>query len=383
MFDRHLRCLLSAKTKYVTVSHVWAPAVSKLQNEYAQALALDNYSEKEIVLVVRLVLEVPVRIYAGIVNSLKPEDKQEDLLEVWHDYASIPQWCHERKGHVIEHIPVLYISASFVVPYFYDLAPSSVQAMRKGPSTQERVQGIFDVCNSRWFRRTWTAMEYAQSCQLRPMLQNYKLLDEFRPGFPFTDEPDFHWREVKQNTSLEDVTRLNAGTNVLPYYLGSPEPVRTLRLQRRIVPFAECFKLISRRQATVPVDFIHALLGLTEPLGLNEPVVKFSELPHNDLRKSVSIIAKARLRSGDFSPLFMMPRNRDADGLEKYGFVEFVLFGLGMEQHSPEFPEVVLSGPGESRARLKAQNLGTVTMAKRFWRHMDLRGFNKLRYHGS
>lgn len=373
LFDRHLRCLLSAETEYVTVSHVWDPAVSELQNEYAQALAPDKYSDDEIASVARRVLQAPVRIYAGIVASLNPETKQEGRLEVWHDYVSVPQWSHQRKGRIIQEIPKLYSHASFVVPFFHDVAPSSVQAMRKSSSTKERVQGIFDVCNSRWYRRMWTAMEYVQSSQLRPMLQDYKLLDECRSGLPFADEPVTHWKEEMRKTTWHDVMRFDNGTNVHPHSLGPLEPTRNLRLQGKINPFSECFNLVSRRQVTVPADFLHALLGLTGP------IVEFSELPHSDLRKSVSIIAKARLRlKGDLSPLFMMPRNRDVDEPQASGFIEFGVFGLGTEEFGPEFTGIILSGPEESKAKLKAQRMGTVTMAKRFWKKMDARTFNRL-----
>lgn len=373
LFDRHFRCLLSSKTRYVTVSHVWHTEVSKLQNEYAQALVLENHSEDEIVSVARLVLEVPARIYAGILDSLKPEEKEGPLLEVWHDYVSVPQWCDGRKGRIIQAIPELYSNAYFVVPFFSDLAPSSVQAMRHGPSTEERVRGIVDVCNSRWFRRIWTAMECVQSSQLRPMLQDYKLLEDFKAGLPFYDEPVLHWEDEVRKTIREHVVRLaGVGRNVLPHMLGPLSPVRTRRLRGLTVPFAHCFILISRRQATVPVDFIHALLGLTGP------VVEFSELPHDDLRKSVSIIARARLRAGDFSPLFLMPWKRDANGIRATGFDEFGMFGLGMQESSPRYPEITLSGPGESTARLKAEALGTVTMAKRLWKNTDFGTFHEL-----
>lgn len=373
LFDRHLRCLLSSKTSYATVSHVWHPEVSKLQNEYAQALALDHYSEDEIDSVVRLVREIPARIYIGIVDSLKPEEKQPDLLEVWQDYVSVPQWCHERKGRIIQAIPELYSHAAFVVPYFSDLAPSSVQAMRNGSSSEEHVRGIVDVCNSRWFRRIWTAMECVQSSQLRPMLQDCKLLEEFRGGVPFYDEPALHWEDEVRRTIREHVVRLaGVGNNILPHMLGPLSPVRTRRLRGLTVPFAHCFILISRRHATVPVDFIHALLGLTGP------VVEFSKLPHHDIRKSVSIIAKACLRAGDFSPLFLMPRKRRAGGIKATGFDEHGMFGLGMEESCPELPGIDLSGPGESTVKLKAENLGTVTMAKRLWKNTDFGTFHEL-----
>lgn len=361
------------KTRYVTVSHFWHPDVSRLQNEYAQALALDNYSEDETASVAHLVREVPARIYRGILDSLKPKEKQDALLEVWHDCISVPKWCHERKGRIIQAIPELYSHAYFVVPFFSDLAPSSVQAMRHGPSTEERVRGIVDVCNSRWFRRIWTAMECVQSSQLRPMLQDYKLLEDFKAGLPFYDEPNLHWEDEVRKTIREHVVRLaGVGRNVLPHMLGPLSPVRTRCLRGLMVPYAHCFILLSRRQATVPVDFIHALLGLTGP------VVEFSKLPRNDLRKSVTIIAKARLRAGDFSPLFLMPHKRDAEGIRATGFDEFGMFGLGMQKSSPTYPEIILSGPGESTARLKAKSLETVTMAKRLWKNTDFGTFHEL-----
>lgn len=77
LYNRHLKCLLSEKVEYVTVSHVWQKGISTLQN-----LGPRGHQNPD---VRRLVWHLPTQIAQNISKALGRD------VEVWHDYMSVPQ----------------------------------------------------------------------------------------------------------------------------------------------------------------------------------------------------------------------------------------------------------------------------------------------------
>lgn len=390
-FSRSLGCLLSGSTEYVAISHVWDRNVATIQNDYSKGLKLsETYDQEQIEHVARLIRDIPAMIYRGL---LRDEGFSATPPEVWHDYISVPQWSNGPKGRIIRSIPKIYQQAFLVVPFLADLEGSTIRAMREGHEMEERVHGIVSFCNSVWFRRMWTAMECVQSTKLRPLLGDYSLVSEGPFDAPFYDEPDEHWAQLEKlqiqsslamgkptDPAVQRIVQMaGVGENILPHMLGPISRVRTLRLQGKRVPFSHCFSLLSRRQVTQPIDFLHALIALVNPV---DPQRFYASLkaPKNcslrDVHRVAVDMARTRMEEGDISALFMMPWKREECVIQQTGFDEWGLCALGTEEFGLTYTDVKINNGGNPR--LTVENIGKVTLAKRCWQSSDLESFQSM-----
>lgn len=122
----------------------------------------------------RLAYEIPLRIYREITDGIG------ERIELWHDYISVPQWELELKMNILPRIPEIFKKARFTLVYMHDVSGESVDMLQSGSSPEERLEGAIRVCNSVWFSRVWTAMEYIRSHELRVMIKNEELVDGAR-----------------------------------------------------------------------------------------------------------------------------------------------------------------------------------------------------------
>ncbi|KAH9987667.1 hypothetical protein F4779DRAFT_638704 [Xylariaceae sp. FL0662B] len=356
VYHRHLRCLLQS-TKYVTVSHVWHPAVADLQYKRAESGA----NSAEVALIVR---EVPVRIYLGLAKGISQP------FEVWHDYISVPQWQNDIKGKIIQAIPEIFRHADVTVAHLSDIDPVTVDDMRHGRSPQVRVRGISDLCNAKWFSRTWTAMEFVQSRRLLTMFKDYNILGNTQDQQRLLlEELTGAWSaEVRRRgDSLKVEGMAGMGKNLVPWQLGPLVGVRHSNLRGERVTFAMAYELLACRCVTNRRDFFHALLAIVDTR-LTE-----SELS-TDERVAMLQVAQSCLTSGkgDYSPLFMIPESagRRRDGAQaRHGYLDLDTFILGHVVRPPTITDIQLrSGDPVFRA----ENIGTVCYAQREedWGHM-------------
>ncbi|KAJ4418982.1 hypothetical protein N0V82_005207 [Gnomoniopsis sp. IMI 355080] len=367
LHDRHLQCLHET-TKYVAVSHVWDRSIAELQAEYWKDPELNEHDVNKVACIAR---EVPVRVYMGLTkadsasnNTQHTHAASSKTLEVWHDYVSVPQWHKTFKGRILTNIPSIYKHADFVVVYMSDLQPSSVYAMREGSKIEDRIRGITDVCNTMWFRRMWTAMECVRASRLRPMLADFSMPygpelteDGNNHGWgewvPFFHEAHLRWQKERnlEQARTGSVTGAQVqdrmtniampGRNLLPHMLGNLGPVRALFVQGR----------------------------LTEDV-----VDDMAAIPMDKPQQAATAIARACMRKGDLSPLLMLPKDRDQNYSNPHaGFNEFGLFGLNPEVSGPK--ECKMSG---GNPVIRAERIGTVTLAKRLWKQSTKQTFHEL-----
>ncbi|KAI5918315.1 hypothetical protein F4810DRAFT_692595 [Camillea tinctor] len=369
VYHRHLSCLLES-TKYVTVSHVWHPAVADLQYRRGSSDA----SIEEVASIVR---EVPPRIYLALAKII------QQPFEVWHDYISVPQWQDDIKISIIEAIPMIFKQAFLTVAYLSDIESSTVNAMRNGKSMQTRVRGISDICNAKWFSRTWTAMELVQSHQLLAMLKDYVILDDGNSSNGggsgrglFVEELSKAWSaEVRargDSHKVEDMAEI--GKNLVPWQLGPLTLIRECNLRGQRVTFAMAYELLACRCVTNRRDFFHALLGVVDT-GLTEAELSADE-PTAMLQVARGCLANG---TGDYSPLFMIPRRRrhtqceDGEGEEeeeeedarktsRRGYLDLKIFVLGHPERAPAITDIRLRPDGVT---IRAEVVGTVAFATR------------------
>ncbi|KAL1639407.1 hypothetical protein SLS58_007988 [Diplodia intermedia] len=334
LYDRHLKCAVDAK--YIAVSHVWDSDLAIAQKEGRTGTP----SERTQVLVYTL----PLRIYDSVADQLGSG------RELWHDYISVPQWIDKRK--ILAAIPDIFKLADFTLVHLDDVPRVSVERLRS-ETPDDRIMGVTGVCNARWFRRVWTAMEFIRSTKLHVLLEDYHMADG--GGDLFFSEMNAIWdEEVERRGSVYEIERLigaRASKNLVPWMLG---PLQDIRAHKSTV-FAHAFSLLSTRQCSQPHDFFYAILGLLS-IDLEETKL------HDDDREACAQIARACMDSGDYSPLLMTPRNPNDYKFNAYHDVN--VWGLGAQSSTPSVPDGLRVQPRGGLV-LKAEKIGTVTACKR------------------
>jgi hypothetical protein len=106
--NRHLRCIVEQQIQYLPVSHVWHQRValahdSKLSNDDAACLIYRH----------------PVYILLSAV------EKFGDLIEVWHDYISVPQWKRDMQERILLQIPDILSYPEVILIHLNGFRPKS------------------------------------------------------------------------------------------------------------------------------------------------------------------------------------------------------------------------------------------------------------------
>ncbi|EMT67434.1 hypothetical protein FOC4_g10005524 [Fusarium odoratissimum] len=176
LFDRHMGCVASSKIPFSAVSHLWDPNISKYE-----------------------------------------------ARELWlHKCASMSDAL---RSNILPIMDKFFSTAETTVSYFDDVGPNVVNELCKDKQTPERLSSVISVCNSKCFKRVWTAMEFIRSERVRMMTSNYTY-------FPDLDDPAFlgqvfkAWKdEVRQHEKVHDLERkVQMGKNEVP---------RSLTIERR------------------------------------------------------------------------------------------------------------------------------------------------------
>ncbi|CAG8978423.1 hypothetical protein HYALB_00013112 [Hymenoscyphus albidus] len=285
IYDRHLHCLLQSGVKYSSVSHVWDPEISRIQN-------LGRHSPQPLE-ACRLVVQLPVFLYTGLLrgNEISEQD------EVWCDYVSVPQWSDNLKNRILLAIPQIYGSSSMTRIHFNDLSKQSIRMLYEGETTFQRLKGITDIRNLVWFSRVWTAMEFVRSNRVISIDKDYDVCPDRNDPIYMNQLHRVWAQELSKHESVHQLEhRAGMGKNLVPWNLG---PLTGIE-QRKSAVFGQAFSLVSKRRCRSNHDFLHALLGL---------VGTTSDRPlEYDFKREYAHIARLCLAAGDYSPLLMSPR---------------------------------------------------------------------------
>ncbi|KAI0023747.1 hypothetical protein F4780DRAFT_20953 [Xylariomycetidae sp. FL0641] len=90
--NRHTHCIDRSSVQYAAISHVWHDPVRRAHETGA-------YDEEG----ASLVYSVPWRV---LLAASRPFD--QDRIEIWHDYWSVPQWRYETQQQILLYIPIIY-----------------------------------------------------------------------------------------------------------------------------------------------------------------------------------------------------------------------------------------------------------------------------------
>ncbi|KAK2473064.1 hypothetical protein H9L39_15239 [Fusarium oxysporum f. sp. albedinis] len=184
LFDRHMGCVASSKILFSAVSHLWDPNISKASSNKKQ---------------------------------FQRRQKQPVARELWLDYISVPQWPDAQRSNILPITDKFFSTAETTVSYFDDVSPNVVNELCKDKQTPERLSSVISVCNSKCFKRVWTAMEFIRSERARMMISNYTY-------FPGLDDLAFlgqvfkAWKdEVREHEKVHDLERkVQMGKNQVP-----------------------------------------------------------------------------------------------------------------------------------------------------------------------
>ncbi|RBQ76126.1 hypothetical protein FVER14953_11826 [Fusarium verticillioides] len=152
-------CVVSSKILFSAVSHVWDLNISKAQQQQKAGPETPEAA--------RRVLDTSARIYNGI------ERPGYEARELWLDYISVPRWSDALRSNILPIMDKLFSTAETTVLYFDDVTPNVVNELYKDERTPERLSSVISVCNFKYFKRVWTAMEFIRSERARTMISNY------------------------------------------------------------------------------------------------------------------------------------------------------------------------------------------------------------------
>ncbi|KAJ4364689.1 hypothetical protein N0V83_009286 [Neocucurbitaria cava] len=348
-FDRHMECC--SDVDYVAISHVWNTTVSDTHvygRTSPPALAMEACDH--------------ILAALGPMNERLSKHLGEHT-EIWYDYISVPQWENDLKVHILRAIPDIFHNAQCTVVHLDDVGDDVIRQLRHGVDSREVISGITGVCNAKWFKRVWTVMEYVRSKNVKVLNKNFQIVEGIDDVF--IGEVHKAWEaERKKASSVHVVEKLaDMGKNLVPWNLGPLALGRRLKL----LEFGQAFGLLSRRGCRSSRDFFHALLGIVRA-ELHEPL-------EDDEVQATLQIATACLKVGDYSPLLMVPRSKDAFThhnaqnrtlFQRSGYHDVLAYGLGPGSGLPTYhsslPSTAIT---PSRASLKLERIGTVTYASK------------------
>ncbi|KAH7183472.1 uncharacterized protein B0J16DRAFT_357031 [Fusarium flagelliforme] len=284
-FNRHFSCVVDNKIKFSAVSHVWDPSISVAQQQRKTVPQTEEAARK--------ILDISFNIYNGV------ESSGEEAGEVWLDYLSVPQWCDTLRDNIISIMHELFYVAETTILHLGDISPESIQHLYSQSRTEERLNAVVKVCNSKYFSRIWTAMELIRSGRVRMMVGNGNYLAD-NDDAAFINRLYAVWVEETIHHGSVHVLegKVEMGKNRVPWSLG----LSSLRLAKslRMVNFAMGSVLLCKRGCRDRMDFLHALRGIVVPVG-------HSSVGGSDFKTEYFRLAWECLKRHDMSPLLMTP----------------------------------------------------------------------------
>jgi hypothetical protein len=348
LYDRHLACLEGAR--YVAVSHVWDPAISKIQDQ-------GDADSETVVKIWQRIVDVARKLHTTI------HGPQVATAELWLDYISVPQWSSSIKSRILSIIPRIFLSAEFTAVYLADLGPESARLLREGKNSQELVDGITGLCGVSLYRRVWCAMELIRSPKVRLINGAFEAYDNDKDPF-YIKEMNRVWGKLlgKHGTvPLEGMAQAAGhGNNFIPWQVGPLFEIRNLGTTN----FAHAFSMLSSRGCLTDIDFMHAFNGIVQhPADLADTT---------DHLWAHLMIAKSCLQNGDHSPLLMTPELRESGHeprdhpfwQQSWALNDTFTWGMGTAISPPSLTNSIRLDPDSSLLSLDLAETGSVVDVK-------------------
>ncbi|KAF4344561.1 hypothetical protein FBEOM_1459 [Fusarium beomiforme] len=356
LFDRHIDCVVKCEIRFSAVSHVWDPKISKVQQQ--------RKTVKETPEAAHRVLDIASNMYKGI------QRPGYESRELWLDYVSVPQWSDALRSNILLIMHKIFSTAETTILYFDDVSPTVIEQLYNEKRSQERLKSVISVCNSKYFKRVWTAMEFIRSDRVRMMVSNYTyLLDLDDPAF--LSQAFKAWNdEVKQHEKVHDVEKkVQMGKNQVPWSLGTLKEAKSLKR----INFGMATALLCKRGCRDRMDFLHALRGIVR--------AKYFELLSSDFKTEYYRIAWECLKVGDFSPLLITPfmgaiEVRGPGHWSDFGYNDVFTWQLGRESRPPALMKDTLFNDVNQRLTIRVEDIGIVSTISKPDRASPMKNFS-------
>ncbi|KAM5381195.1 hypothetical protein ACJZ2D_003111 [Fusarium nematophilum] len=342
-FDRHMGCVEEHRIKFSAVSHVWDPNISHVQQ---------RQTVPETPVAARRLLDISASIYAGI------KDAKGVAGELWLDYLSVPQWSDTLKTNIILVMHKLFTTAETAIIYFDDVSSAVVKQLYENKRSPERLNAVISICNSKYFKRVWTAMEFIRSKRVRMIASDCIYLTDLDDP-AFLNQLHHVWKEeVKHYDRIQHLeAKVQKGKNQVPWSLGHLR--RAKALER--VNFAMGSTLLCKRGCRDQMDYLHALRGIV-PVSSATPM-------GSDFKMEYYQVAWECLKAGDLSPLLITPfmgmeDPRGPGHWSEFAYSDVFTWSLGEERHAPVLDGDVRFNDVGQLISMNLQEIGLVSVIR-------------------
>lgn len=286
VINRHLDCIREAQIPFISISHVWHPAIS-------QAHLTGQTSSHG----ADCLLEVVLEMLPVITKTFEPSSK---VVEIWHDYLSVPQWTRDVQQSLLLLLPEIYSSSTTTIFHLADVLADTIAGAAAYDTEYDALGNVF---RAQWFTRMWVSLEYA-NCT-RAFLYT---ADDVIVGNPTESHNPFTYLLDGLQQKLRKVFESNP-EETLEHFSDTPIPLtgpladmRESVHNGRALTFGEALCFVAARECQNYRDRFLAMVGF---LNLTPSSRGKLDLPNDPAAACIEVM-KLCLERGDYSPLLLI-----------------------------------------------------------------------------
>jgi hypothetical protein len=333
--NRHLKCCKNYSSSLFPVSHVWHQEISRAHHE------------KEINFDAQLaVFQTILRVLNGADSTF---GELHDVLEIWHDYVSVPQWSHTIQQQLLLSIPGIFSLAETILVHLDDVSLETVANMFLGKVGEvENLRATGNFFQARWFRRMWTILEFANCNEASILTEEGIVVYKLGAGGTLPNSFTFMWATGWFQFFEKIANHLNDKTGALDgIRFPDVEQMYIKQIRPRIRTgntLGEVIGIIGSKECSVYRDRFIAICALLE---LENYVDISLQVPSSDLEACRWVMWEC-LKRGDYSPLLLTPNGESevpgCSWMKAHEKMDQDTWCLGQASSPPDCPTIVRDG---------------------------------------
>ena len=281
VINRHMKCLRREDIQYIPISHVWHSSV---------ATAHDNHEPNA-----EAARDVRITVVKVLLATVYWEDEN---IEIWHDYFSIPQWQPDIQQRLLLELPHIYAYPPYIIVHQHDADPLCYADLlnEHQQSDEQLIRAVIKPATCRWFSRMWVVLEYAVSQKAYILMENWEL-----------HAKSLYYLLKKMNKIIENVdhhTKLKYMTDNDNRAFWSMVPWARLATSGGPNCMGSAFHALSQSSCREHRDRFLAAYGLLYWNTDSGSVL--AKVPSDQIEACLWLSMK-RLEAGDYTPLLLEP----------------------------------------------------------------------------